>query len=109
MKTVKFNEIKNRFNRMSVMKNDKYGFSNPFKKDNNEFVPLFGESDINANEIFKELSEMNPDVILFDTTDEYHKMSSRINYATGKMFGFNVPHGMIDYVDDKYSITFYFA
>ena len=108
MKIVNFNEIKDQFHRMAILWADStYGIAEHYMKRDGEFYPVLYSPKENADAVLAELSELNPEVTLFETGEEYAKAQAEIRYPGKKMYGF-ANEGIVDYVDSEKSVTFYF-
>jgi len=108
MKTVTFNEIKDKFNRMAILwASNTHGIAEYYTKRNGTFYPVFDHSKHSGDAVLAEISKLNPEVTLFETGEEYAKAQTEICYPGKKMYGF-ANEGIVDYVDSEKSVTFYF-
>ena len=108
MRIVKFNDIKDQFQRMSILwSTSKDGLAKHYTKRNGEFYSIIYSSKVEADAVMSQLSELNPEGTLFGTGEEYAKAQTEIRYPGKKMYGF-ANEGIVDYVDSEKSVTFYF-
>lgn len=108
MRIVKFNDIKDFFRRMAILRADStYGIAKHYMKIDGEFVPVLYSHKEDADAALAEISKLNPDVVLY-TEEEYGKEMGFARYSDSRMYGFEGKDGIVDFVDDEKTVSFYF-